>query len=227
MLAAQFEEQSPADARLINKAVHSAWVSGMLRPSTIQVSAYEDDERAITDIPVLDISLADKVTGSKRNRVIELIHRSMARPVVLLVSMPDGTEILSLALTHVSRTDPTRSSSVIEEHLIVPTDQIAPGSLHLERLDRSNMWALYRDLARTAAADGHPASAALQADAAIGLRRQLTELEAEMVKLLREAGQAKNTQHRIDLRIQSKQTRAKIDRVRGLLYRPDHNDDRP
>ncbi len=227
MLAAQFEEHSPADARLINQAVQSAWVSGMLRPTTIQVSTYEDDERAVTDIPVLDISLVEKITGSKRNRVIELIHRSMARPVVLLVSVPAGTEILSLALSHVSRTDPTRSSSVIEEHLIVPTDQIAPGSLHLERLDRSNMWALYRDLARTAAAGGHPESAALQADEAIGLRRQLTELEAGLVKLLREAGQAKNTQHRIDLRIQSKQIQAKINRVRGLLYGPGYSDGRP
>lgn len=225
MLARQFEEHSPADAHLITKSVSSAWVVGILRPATIQVPAHKSAERDVTDIPVLEVSLASRTTGGTRTRVTELIHRSMARPVLVLVSVPDGSTTLSLALSHVSRTDPTRSTSVIEGHVMVPTERIKEGSLHLDRLDRTDMWALYLDLVRTAAADGRPASTALQASEAIKLRRQLSDLEIELAALTRDAKQAKNQQQRIDLNMGARTTRSQIEHFRGVLYSPDYGHD--
>jgi hypothetical protein len=219
MLAAQFEDRSPADTRLITKAVAWARLVGILRPETIQVPKYQDAERAVIDIPVLEVAVTDKTTAADRIRVAELVHRSMAKPVVLLLQSPDGTAIVSLALSHVSRTDPTRSTSVIDAHLMVPADQIEPGSVHLERLDRTNMWALYRDLARTAAANGRPASAALQASDAVALRRRLTGLEAELATVVRDAKQARNQQVRIDLNTRARTLRAQIGRARETLFK--------
>jgi hypothetical protein len=223
MLAAQFEDQALADARLITKAVTSAQLVGILRPETIQVPKHQDTERTVVDIPVLEVVLADKTTAADRTRVTELVHRSMAKPVVLLAHMPDGTTTLSLALSHVSRTDPTRSSSVIDAHVMVPAWRIEPGVLHLDRLDHTDMWALYRDLVRTAAADGRPASIALQAADAIALRRRLTDLETELATVVRDAKQAKNQQRRIELNTQARTLRAQVERVRGTLYSPDHD----
>ncbi|MDI5962926.1 DUF4391 domain-containing protein [Streptantibioticus silvisoli] len=222
MLAAQFEDQAPTDARLIAKAVTLAQLVGILRPETIQVPKYQDSERTVVDIPVLEVVLAGRTKAADRTRVTELVHRSMAKPVVLLAYMPDCATTLSLALSHVSRTDPTRSTSVIDAHVVVPAGQIEPGTLHLDRLDRTNMWALYRDLVRTAAADGRPASTALQAADAIALRRRLTDLELELTSVVRDARRAKNQQRRIELNTQARMLRLQIEGAAGTLYRADH-----
>lgn len=219
MLAEQFEERAPADARLIPKAVAAARLTGILRPETIQVPRYQDSERIIIDIPVIEASLTGKTTAADRIRVAELIHRSMAKPVVLFASVPDGDTLLSLALSHVSRTDPTRSTSVIDAHLIVPVGQIEPGTLHVDRLDHTDMWALYRDLVRTAAANGRPASAALQAADAIAVRRRLADLDVELATVVRDARQAKSQQVRIDLNTRARTLRALISRARETLYK--------
>lgn len=219
MLAERFEDRTPADARLITKAVASATLTGILRPETIQVPHYQDDERLIIDIPVIDVVLNDKITVADRMRVAGLVHRSMAKPVVLFIRTPHGTSFLSLALSHVSRTDPERSTSVIDAHLMVPAVQVKPGTLHLSRLDHTDMWALYRDLVRTAAADGQPANAALGATTAVQLRRRLIDLEAELAATAREAKQAKNQQVRIDRNTKARALRTEIDHVKATLYK--------
>jgi hypothetical protein len=220
MLAEQFEERAPADARLIAKAVAAARVVGILRPETIQVPRYQDSERVVIDIPIIEAALTDKTTAADRTRVAELIHRSMAKPVVLVAGMPDGTKMLSVALSHVSRTDRTRSTSVIDAHLMVPAGQIEPGALHVDRLDHTDMWALYRDLVRIAATDGRPASVALQAADAIAVRRRLADLEAELTTVVRDARPAKSQQVRIDLNTRARTLRTQIGRAREILYKP-------
>ena len=220
MLAEQFEERAPADARLIAKAVAAARLVGILRPETIQVPRYQDGERVVIDIPVIEAALTDKTTAADRSRVAELIHRSMAKPVVLVACIPDGTTMLSVALTHVSRADPTRSTSVIDAHLMVPAGQIEPGALHVDRLDHTDMWALYRDLVRMAATDGRPASVAVQAADAIAVRRRLADLEAELTTVVRDARQAKSQQVRIDLNTRARTLRTQIGRARETLYEP-------
>jgi hypothetical protein len=219
LLTEQFEERSPADARLIGKGLASARLVAILRPETIQVPRYVDDERTVTDIPVIDASLTDRNTASERTRVAELIHRSMARPVILLVRMPDATTQLSLALSHVSRTNPTRSTSVIDAHLMVATTQIEPGALRIGRLDRTDMWALYRDLVRVAAADGRPIGMSLQASEAVALHRRLIDLEAELAAVVRNARQTKSQQARIELNTSARTLRTQISQAREALYR--------
>jgi Domain of unknown function (DUF4391) len=219
LLAEQFEERSPADARLIGKCLASARLVAILRPETIQVPRYVDDERTVTDIPVIDAALTDKTTAGDRTRVAELIHRSMARPVILLARMPDETTQLSLALSHVSRADPTHSTSVIDAHLMVATTQIEPGAIRIGRLDRKDMWALYRDLVRVAAAGGRPRGVALQASEAVALRRRLIDLEAELASVVRSARQAKGQQARIELNTSARTLRTQISQAREALYR--------
>jgi Domain of unknown function (DUF4391) len=218
MLAEQFEERTPADARLIAKAVATARLVGILRPETIQVPKYQDGERIVVDIPVIEAVLTEKTTTADRTHVAELIHRSMAKPVVLIMVMPEGTAMLSIALSHVNRTDSTQSTSAIDAHLMVSVSEIEAGALHVVRLDHTDMWALYRDLVRMAATGGHPASAALQAADAIAVRRRLADLETELTRVTRDVRQAKNQQVRIDLNMRARTLRAQIGRARAALY---------
>jgi hypothetical protein len=218
MLAEQFTQRAPADARLIGKAVATARLTGMLRPETIQVPQYRDNERSVVDVPVIETALVAKASAADRTRVAELIHRSMAKPVVLFLRLSDDTILLSLALSHVSRTDPSRTTSVLDAHLLVPAAQIAPGALRLDRLDRSDMWALYRDLVRLAATNGRPASVALQAADAVALRRRLGTLEEELAAVIRGARAAKGQQARIDLNTRAQSLRTLITGAREGLY---------
>lgn len=219
MLAEQFTDRAPADARLISKAIASARLVGILRPETIQVPRYADTARTVTDIPVLDVTLAEKATAAYRSRVAELIHRSMDKPVVALLTAPNGTALLSLALSHPSRTDPNRSTSAIDAHLTIPVAEIAPATLHVGRLDHTDMWALYRDLVRVAAAGGRPASSALTAAQAVETRRRLGDLEAELDSVVRDAKHAHSQQARIDLNVKARDLRTRISEAREALYR--------
>ncbi|WP_436764459.1 DUF4391 domain-containing protein [Streptosporangium sp. V21-05] len=225
MLAEQFEERSPADARIITKSVLSVKLLGILRPETIRAPKYQDAKRTVVDISILEIVLAERTMPANRTRVAELIHRSMPRPVVLLACLPDGSTILSLALSHVSQTDSRRETSVIDAHVMVPVSQLEPGTLHLDRLDHTNMWALYSDLVRTAAADGRPASTSLSAADAIALRRKLIDLELDLVAVVREAKQAKSLQRRIELNTNGRSLRDQIEGVRGTLYSAERSHD--
>jgi Domain of unknown function (DUF4391) len=218
VLAEQFAERAAADARLIAKAVATARLVGILRPETIQVPQYRDEERSVVDVPVIDAALAARTSPTDRTRVAELIHRSMAKPVVLFLHLSDETTVLSLALSHVSRTDASRSTSVLDAHLMVSAGQIEPGALHIDRLDRSDMWALYRDLVRTAATDGRPASVALQAADAVALRRRLGAMEEELAAVIRGARATKGQQARINLNTRARHLRTLITQARQGLY---------
>ena len=218
LLAAQFDA-SRSDVRFITRAVSSAQVVAILRPETIQVPPYHDDERAVVDIAILDVAFWEAVSGRDRSRLAELLHRSMPRPVVAFLRIPGGDVVLSLALSRPSRTEPERST--IEASVQIPLDDIAADALHISRLNRTDVWALYRDLVRVAAAGGWPGNGAMTAEDAVMLRRRLIELEIELAALVREVKREKNQQRRIDLNARGRDIRSQIVRVRGSLYSTD------
>jgi hypothetical protein len=220
LLAAQFADTSPADAKLIDRAVASAQVVAMLRPETMQVPAHYGDDRNVVDIAVLEVTLAEKVSGTDCSRIADLLHRSMPRPVVVLIRTRDGGGgVLSLALSRPSKTEPEHST--IEAAVRVPLNDIVPGTLCLSRLNRTDVWTLYRDLVRVAAAGGRPGSTAMTAEEAVTLRRQLIDLEAELAAVVRDAKREKNQQRRIDYNTRGRDLRTQVERVRGSLYSAD------
>ena len=218
LLAAQFDA-SRADVRLITRVVSSAEVVAILRPETIQVPPYRDDERTVVDIAILDVTLGEIVSGRDRSRLAELLHRSMPRPVVAFLRVPGDDVVLSLALSRPSRSEPERST--IEASVQIPLDDIAADALHIARLNRTDVWALYRDLVRVAAAGGWPGNGAMTAEDAVMLRRRLIDLEIELSALVHEAKREKNQQRRIDLNTRGRELRSQILRVRGSLYSTD------
>lgn len=217
----QYEGTSPSDARLLTKVIASATIAGVLRPETIGVPTFLDTERRVDFIPVLDVALTEGARPGDRVRVAELLHRSMPRPAILAFEMLDREALLSLALTRLSKADGGQEASVVEASLFTKFDAIDRGALSIRRLNQGDLWALYRDLVRTAAADGHPASAALTAHEAVALRRRLANLEAELEAVARAAKREKNQQQRIDLNSHGRVLREELATVRVALYAPE------
>ena len=83
----------PSDKRKVQDGVDElVWVAA-LKPSNIAVAEYHDAVREYLEIAVLSVVIKPEVTKA---RLIELIHRTIPYPVVL-VSEQSGTIDLSLA----------------------------------------------------------------------------------------------------------------------------------
>lgn len=219
-IVGQYEGTSPTDARLLTKAIGSATIVGILRPETIGVSAFQDNERRVDFIPVLHVNVADGTRSSDRTRAAELLHRSIPRPALLTLQGPIDDNLLSVALTRLSKTDSGHETSVIEASLLIPLDRLAPGTLNIRHLNQADLWALYRDLVRRAAADGRPASAALTAYEAISLRQRLARLESDLGAVARDVKREKSQQRRIDLNAEGRRLRGELGAVRRALFAP-------
>ena len=211
------------DGKLVDRAVDRVWVIGVLRPRTIQVPAYRGHDdgtghvRSVDDVPVMRVVLTESTTSGERRRLAELLHRSMPRPVVVVLDAPDRPTELALALTHVSRTDPQKTSSVIDHALVVPLADLPAGALDVACRDRTDLWALYRDLVLQAATGGSPASS-LRAEEAVEAHHRLTALRAERDAAVREAKRAASQQERITANGRARTLRGLIEATSGTLY---------
>jgi hypothetical protein len=210
----------PADAALISRTISTASVVTVLRPQNVMIPAYVDDQRRVEDIAVFQVDLTESASPGDVTRLVELLHRSMPRPLVLFLSCsPEGT-LLSLALTHISLADPDRATSVVDRSVVVPLEGIPVGALRLEALNRTDLWTLYRDIVRVSAAGGRPASVGLSAEQALDLRVRLTSLRAELDSVARAAKREKSQSGRINLNIRARELRQQIEDVAGSLYSP-------
>lgn len=208
------------DASLITRAVARASVQAVLRADNTKVPPYDDEQKRVDDIAVMHLECSDEASSGDMTRLVELVHRSMPRPLILFISSPRDGELISLALTHTNLSDPDRATSVIDRSLVLPLNNIEAGALRIEKLNRTDLWALYRDLVRVAAADGHPASKSLTAEEALDLRGRLTALNAELAAVARDARKEKSHGGRIGLNTRAKELRLQIKTVASFLYGP-------
>ena len=95
-----------ADKRLINDCVDEAQWLAALKPNTVGVAEYRDDEREYLEVAVLCVTArpapqADGAGAVARHvnttRLAELVHRAVPYPVLLLLAAPQG---LFLSLAH-------------------------------------------------------------------------------------------------------------------------------
>jgi len=83
-----------ADKRKINEGIEELrWVAA-LKPATIGVPAYRDDVREYVEVAVLTAALR---ADAKVQRLVELIHRAIPYPVLLIVDADSG---IHLSLCH-------------------------------------------------------------------------------------------------------------------------------
>jgi hypothetical protein len=136
-----------ADKRQIQEGIEDlVWVAA-LKPNNIGVSAFRDEAREYLEIAVLSATFRD---NAKASRLIELIHRAIPYPVVLVTAHGDG-QTLSLAhkrwsqgetgavvIEEVRRTGPLRPDSS------VAIDAAFLSSLALSGLKAGDLFELYQ-----------------------------------------------------------------------------------
>lgn len=79
-----------ADRRRITEDVEELMWLAALKPTSVGVKEYKDDTREYLEIDVLHLSLR---SDSKSARLIELVHRAIPYPILLLTQQPGATEL--------------------------------------------------------------------------------------------------------------------------------------
>lgn len=137
---------SAADRRVFTDDVDTVTWQYTLKPSTINVNAYHDDERDYGELAVVEATLRD----SKRvNRLAERIHRAIPYPLLLLLiheekfAVSTAHKRASKAETGVTVAEDIRLTNWIDSTAPTHIEQTFLESLALDELPQTDFHALY------------------------------------------------------------------------------------
>lgn len=222
-----------ADRRLINEAIEAVeWVAA-LKANTIGVAAYRDDECEYLEIALLVVTLREeRTTSAQQTRLIELIHRAVPYPVLLvLVAGPK----LWLSLAH-KRWAQNEAGKVVLDGEVVRLclpDEAPSGeamqpfmaSLGISRSPHAHLHALYQGwmdavTALHAARRTGRFTLAQGAEQAAARRQALAQcqqLEAEAAHLRAQAQKEKQIARQVELNLRLKRVEAQLAACRQQL----------
>jgi len=93
-----------------------------LKPTTIPIHAYKDDEREYDEIALLQVDLK---TQKRTGRIVEMIHRAIPYPLVLVFVFETS---VAISLAHKRFSQAERGAVVAEEFVITDWLALGPGS---------------------------------------------------------------------------------------------------
>ena len=136
-----------ADKKLINDGIEDIrWVAA-LKPNTIGVREFRNEEREYIEIAVLQVKLREH---SSTRRLIELMHRAIPYPAVFVIESPESLT-MSLGNKRWSQSDSSRV--VLDGELVISTFSLSTErtasetefakALSLNRQPQSNLYELY------------------------------------------------------------------------------------
>jgi hypothetical protein len=210
-----------ADKRQIQDGIEELlWVAA-LKPTNIGVPAFRDNVREYLEIAVLTVRFR---TAAKPPRLIELIHRAIPYPVLLVA---EHGETVSLSLAHKRWSQGEIGRVVIEDiHRTAPFRTDAPtaeeslflASLALSGLPSRDLFAFYQGwLDRVAALEAARITGAFappdSADQAMALRDSLdthARLQHDIVILRAQAEKEKQLNRRVELNLEIKRLEAEL-----------------
>ena len=222
---------APADKRLINDCIEEVQWLAALKPNTVGVAEYRDNEREYLEVAVLCVTARPVPVAKPVNttRLAELVHRAVPYPVLLLLATP---QTLHLSLAHkrwaqneagkvVLDGDPTTVALALDlsaEHAFVQ-------ALALARQPQASLLALYQGWAdcltawQAAEVTGQftttttPAQAAARREAL----RTCQRLELESTRLRALAAKEKQMAKQVDLNLALKRISAELASAREQL----------
>lgn len=201
-----------ADRRAIQSGIEELRWVGVCKPNTIGVKAFADDTREYLEIAVIAADLRPKAKGS---RLMELIHRAVPYPVLLVAAADDG---LVVSVAH-KRHAQNEADKVVAEK-VVATAAVKDISGELERaflihlaIDRQpsqDLRSLYEGWcaqieALAAARLTGTYSPPEHADQVASRREALASYEAlsrEITKLRAKAAREKQMNRKVDLNVE-------------------------
>jgi len=212
---------TPADKRAIQEGIDELQWLAVCKPTTIGVPAFVDDTREYLEIAVVACAFRP---FAKASRLIELIHRAIPYPVVLITSYADD---ISLSVTHKRRAQNVESKIVIERVVSVDALRAKPknpdecaflGSLSLAQQPRLDLCTLYEGwLTRIEALNAARLNGAFSAtdDEALIVRRRNaleshSKLTREIIGLRTKASRERQLNRRVDLNLEIQRREAEL-----------------
>lgn len=218
-----------ADKRNITEGIEEIqWVAS-LKPSTIAVPEYRDEEREYLEIAVLHIALRQ---DAKATRIAELTHRAIPYPLVLLLTEQDQ---LTLSMAHIRWAQNEAGKVVLDgEPVAVSLNEqnasmdVLSAFLHtlsITRQPHANLRVLYQSWIDTLAAfqaaqiTGVFAQSKTEEQAAARRASLLAcrELEQQIATLRVAATREKQLARQVALNLEIKQLQAKQQQASALL----------
>jgi hypothetical protein len=217
-----------ADKRNINDGIEELFWIAALKPTTIGVPEYRDAEREYLEIAVLRFTLR---AGAKAARLIELVHRAVPYPLLLLTEHA-GQVVFSAAHKRWAQNEPEKT--VLDGDVVAADWENGSESAHLaefrralalERQPHGTLRALYQGWVdmlvafKAARLTGSfkPAADAEQATARQEALRECARLETEMARLRAAAGKEKQMARKVELNMELKRIEAAHASARARL----------
>lgn len=217
---------TPADKRAIQDGIDELQWFAACKPATIGVPAFSDDTREYLEIAVVGCAFRPDASGkaAKAGRLIELIHRAIPYPVLLITTDNGG---VAVSAAHKRRAQNEAGRSVIDRVVAAAGLQPRAGdaaqvaflhSLALARQPRSDLYTLYTGwLSRIEALNAARLTgtfAVIDDTAAIDRRREALDVHARLAKdidtLRARAKREKQMNRRVDLNIAIQRLEAEL-----------------
>ena len=210
-----------ADRRAINDRIEELVWLAALKPNTIGGPDYRDDAREYLEIAVLQLMLRP---DAKAARLIELTHRAVPYPVLLLTARSEGA---SISAAHKRWSQGEAGKTVLDGDVVEATISLAQGesvrggfrdALALNRQPRLSLHALYQGwidtlLAFQAACRTGRFAPATSAESAMARREALSacaRLETEANRLRAAAAREKQMARQVALNLELKRIEAEF-----------------
>lgn len=202
-----------ADKRVIQDGIDELQWFAACKPATIGVPTFADDAREYLEIAVIGCAFRP---GAKSARLIELIHRAIPYPVMLVTADEAGVSLSAAQKRHAQN----EADRIVIDNVIVATGlrpSMADGaeaallkSLALAQQTRTDLHALYSGwTARVEAFNAARLTGAFAAtddQEAIGRRREALDAHARLTKeiegLRAKAKREKQLSRRVDLNLE-------------------------
>lgn len=201
-----------ADKRLINEDIERLQWHAAIKPANSGVPEYRDEVRHYIEIAVLGLTLRP---GAKVDRMVELTHRAVPYPVVLVTEAADTT---SLSLVHKRASEAEADRVVLDGEVVTAqpylTDDMAITAAFLDSLaighqPQESLRALYQgwiDTLHALKAAAHtgvfrPAPTAEAASARRDALQECASIEAEMTSLRAAAIKTKQVARRAEINL--------------------------
>lgn len=228
-MLAEHGAATATDKRQIQDGVDEITWLAALKPHLIGVPAFEDEQRQYVELAVLGLTLK---AGAKPGRLVELLHRAVPYPVMLLTASDAG---LSLSLAHLRTSQNEADKTVLDGELLAVTVPASmPGgdaleefgsALALSRQPQAHLYALYQgwldtvdalDIARETG-EFQPSLTRAQAAERHAAWQRWQAAQVRLTQLSAQATQERQLSRRVELNLAIQGVRQELGALRGTL----------